>query len=210
MAKFLIGGLLAAASAAAVAQAPIAPMAPAQPMRPMADKVMTRGEVQAMTSARFARLDSNRDGSVTKAEADAAKGAMRGKMMARRGERMAHRDPGQMFDRLDANRDQMISRDEFSRGHEMRVEKRVMRGGQPGQPGAMRGMAMRRMGGMHGLRGAMFERADSNRDGRVTLGEMQSVALSHFDRMDANRDGRVTPDERRAGRATMIQMRKPG
>lgn len=235
MTKLLIGGLLAAASAAALAQAPVQPMAPMQPMRPMADKVMTRGEVQAMTSAMFARLDTNRDGAVTKAEAEAARGQM-GQRWQRAGARQANniqrdgqpmamrhgggrgeRDPGAMFDRLDANRDSMISRDEFARGHQMRIEKRAMRvgqPGQPGQPGTMRGQKMRKMGGgmggMGGLRGAMFEQTDINRDGRVTLSEMQSAALGRFDRIDANRDGRVTPDERRAGRATMIQMRKAG
>src|SRR5690349_24765266 len=50
--------------------------------------------------------------------------------------------------------------------------------------------------GMHGFGGRMFEMADANRDGRVSLQEAQSAALQHFDMVDANRDGQVTPEER--------------
>jgi Ca2+-binding EF-hand superfamily protein len=56
-------------------------------------------------------------------------------------------------------------------------------------PGAM-------AGGRFG--GAMFERMDSDRDGRVSLAEASSRALEMFDRTDANRDGTVSADERRA------------
>ena len=56
-------------------------------------------------------------------------------------------------------------------------------------PGAM-------AGGRFG--GAMFERMDSDRDGRVSLAEASARALEMFDRADANRDGTVTVDERRA------------
>ena len=42
----------------------------------------------------------------------------------------------------------------------------------------------------------MFERADANHDGRVSLQEMTAAALQHFDAADANHDGKLTPDER--------------
>ena len=45
------------------------------------------------------------------------------------------RDPAAAFDRLDANRDGSISRDEFAKGREVRIEKRVItQGGAPGGP----------------------------------------------------------------------------
>ena len=50
--------------------------------------------------------------------------------------------------------------------------------------------------------------ADTNKDGRITLAEAESMALQHFDQMDTNRDGQVTPDERRAGRKVMIEQRR--
>jgi hypothetical protein len=77
-----------------------------------------------------------------------------------------------------------------------------------GKMGAIRGMH-RRMGGMMGG-GALFQLADANHDGRVTLAEATSGALRHFDMMDANRDGRLTPEERAAGRVHIMQMRTAG
>jgi hypothetical protein len=56
---------------------------------------------------------------------------------------------------------------------------------------------------MAGFGGHMFEMADANKDGRVTLQEAQAAALRHFDMADANRDGQVTPDERRQARERM-------
>ena len=72
--------------------------------------------------------------------------------------------------------------------------------------GGMRGKGG--MGGM-GLRRMMFDRADANRDGGVTLAEAQTQAFAHFDMMDANRDGRITRDERHNARRHM-SMTKGG
>jgi len=175
----------------------------------MADRVITRAEVQAKVQTHFTKVDADRDGFVTSAEIDARHAGMRQHMrqggaghamMARRG------DPNVAFDRIDANKDGMVSRDEFAKGREVRIERHVIReGGAPGQPGAMR-MKMHRMGGgMFG--GAMLKMADTNRDGRVSLAEATSGALAHFDKADTNRDGRITPEERRAGRMMMREMR---
>src|SRR5213075_3136364 len=152
----------------------------------------------------FARLDANRDGVLTKAEADAGHAAMREhfreRLGDRREQRLERRDPMQGFERLDANKDGSISRDEYVKGHEMRMERRVelkdRHQAAPGAPG-MDGhrMRMHRMGAMM-MGGHMFEMADGNKDGRVTLQEATDAAVRHFDMADANRDGRITPDER--------------
>ena len=125
-------------------------------------------------------------------------------------QRLANR--GAMFDRLDTNRDGSISRAEFEAAptrHERRV---VIRN--DGQPGAHReGLRMRRgmrMGMGMGLRGAMFDMADANRDGRVTLQEATAAAYRHFDMADANRDGQVTREERMQMRQRMRAERRPG
>ena len=139
-------------------------------------------------------------------------GQMREMKMHNRGEKGemgghdAMRDPNVAFDRLDANRDGSISRDEFARGRQMRIEKRV----EMKQHGQMRGMrGMRHGGGGGGMMGAaMLKMADANRDGKVSLAEANAGALKHFDMMDSNRDGRLTPQERAAGRAHMKQMRQ--
>jgi hypothetical protein len=72
----------------------------------------------------------------------------------------------------------------------------------------MNGMGMHRMGG--GFGGHLFEMADANHDGRVSLQEAESAALQHFDRADRNHDGRITPDERRQAYEMMRRERRPG
>jgi hypothetical protein len=43
----------------------------------------------------------------------------------------------------------------------------------------------------------LFDIADSDKDGRVSLAEAQQAALQQFDAADLNHDGVLTPDERR-------------
>ena len=59
---------------------------------------------------------------------------------------------------------------------------------------------------MGGFGGHLFEMADTNRDGRVSLAEAQAAALAHFDKADTNHDGKITPDERKQVR--MIRMER--
>ena len=101
MTKFLIGAAALALVSPAVAQ--VAPVAP-QP----GQRVHTRAEVQTTTAQMFARLDTNRDGFVTKAEADAARAQLRSQFAARSGEKR-----GAAFDRIDANRDGSVTRQEW-------------------------------------------------------------------------------------------------
>ena len=181
MTKFLIGAAALALVAPAVAQ-----VAPAAPQRPLpAQRIHTRAEIQATTAQMFARVDANRDGFVTKAEADAARTQFRSQFAARGGEKR-----GKAFDRIDANRDGSVSREEWDARRAQRQQRFAADGAKAPRAG------MRGMRGMHGLSGRMFEMADANRDGRVSLQEAQTAALQHFDMMDANRDGQVTPQER--------------
>jgi hypothetical protein len=239
MRAFLIGSAIAAlaVATAAVAAQPAPPPGVAQgtapaPMAPPApgtrqvrvmfggDHVMTRDEVAAHIGKMFAKLDTNRDGFITKDEMNAVHARMEA-AVAKVGdveERLAEHgmfigDRGAMFDRLDANHDGNISRQEFMAKrpevHEERVM--IMRDGPGGAPGAplppMDGHpGMMRMhmhqGGM-AMGGHMFEMADANRDGRVSLAEAQSAALAHFDKADLNHDGKITPDERHQVRETI-------
>ena len=207
MTKYLLGGAAAAAMVAiAPAIAQTAQPAP-QPLAqgaPVAAKAHTRTEVGAHIRTLFERLDTNRDGSITKAEVEARKGDRR-ERIARRVERRgaAH---GQMFDRIDTNRDGSISRAEFEAAP-MRHERRIMVA--DGPRGAGHRMRSMRMGFGH-LRGQMFDMADSNRDGRVTLQEATVAAYRHFDMADANRDGQVTREERRQMHQRMRAERRPG
>jgi Ca2+-binding EF-hand superfamily protein len=186
-------------------------------------KTETRDEVVAHVREMFAKLDTNKDGFVTREEADAAHQAMAGEMRDKFAKHFAeggmpHPDRGAMFDKLDTNKDGSISRQEFMSAKPDVREQHVfvMRDGDrpvevghhvPGTPegptrvtimrdehapgGALyhRGMDMR----MHGK---LFESADANHDGKVSLQEMTNAALQHFDMADANHDGKLTPDER--------------
>lgn len=233
MTKLLIGGAVAALAFAAgpagaqpappppagVAQgtAPMAAPAPAQRTRVMvmSNKVMTRADVTAHVQKLFARLDTNRDGYLTREEMDSfakGMGAMHGDMGKRMGEHdMPAMDRSAMFDRLDANHDGMISRQEYMAAKPEIRERRmiVMRDGKaageagagmPGMPGMMRVHAMMMSGGFGAHLLAM---ADTNHDGRVSLAEAEAAALAHFDRADLNHDGKITPDERQQMHATM-------
>lgn len=189
MKKYLIGGAGLLLSAAAFAQ--VAPTA--APTAPKEAKVHTRAEVQAKVAEHFAKLDTNRDGSITQAEADAARHASRTVRAERVKERRDDRREN-AFERLDSNRDGAISRAEWdaaSAQREQRMASRDRNGnGRPDRRGF-------RHGGMHGFGGHMFAMADANKDGRVTLQEAQAAALQHFDTADANRDGQVTREERK-------------
>lgn len=234
MTKLLIGGAIAAlvvAIAPAIAQpapppppgvaqgtavAPVPPGAPVPEMRShvrvMYDHEMTRDEAVRHVREMFAKLDTNRDGIVTREEVDAfhrkMMGAMgmAGDMEKRLGDHgIMMGDRNQIFDRLDTNHDGSISRQEFTSAAPQVRQERVMiirngpEGGppMPGEP-PMEGMKMRMHGdGMgHGFDGHLFDMADANHDGRLTLQEAEAAVLAHFDKADLNHDGKITPDER--------------
>jgi Ca2+-binding EF-hand superfamily protein len=246
MAKCLLSSAAGVAllfSAAAVAQP--AAQSPAAPVA----KVQTRANVQARIAKQFARLDANRDGFVTQAEAQ----AVRANAAAKRGERAAkraNRAPGalferldtnrdgvvtraeadaaraaraanhparaaaiarrgaRLFERLDTNRDGQIARAEFDAAHAQRQQRIAARDKDgDGRPDARRAGAARRLAG---LGGRMFELADANRDGRVTVQEATATALQRFDRADANRDGQLTREERQQARQQRRAQRQRG
>ena len=202
----------------------------------MSDHVMTRDEVVAHVRKMFERLDTNHDGYVTREEANAFMGSMDGMRehmegMRQRMDGMRGRmenmhfqvrsegpeDRAALFDKLDTNHDGVISREEFMKGRAEMREKRmfVIRdddGGvapmpMPPMPD-MKGVHMHAMmgGGMGGFGAHLFEMADTNHDGRVSLQEAEAAALAHFDKADLNHDGRITPDERQQVR--MIRMER--
>jgi Ca2+-binding EF-hand superfamily protein len=134
-------------------------------------------------------------------------------------------DRAAMFDRLDTNHDGSISRSEYMAAKPQIREQRtfVIRDGNasgapgtPGEhnmmmrmPGMGRGMGHAMGMGMGGFGGHLFEMADANHDGRVSLAEAQGAALAHFDRADLNRDGRITPDERQQMHQVIRMERRP-
>ena len=158
---------------------------------------MTRAEVEEKVKARFAEVDANKDGVITREEADAFRDARQKQMH------------DEMFDRLDANKDRQISREEFDsfhRGGAMaeRGDARQDMAGEVGHGRMEHGMGR---GGMM-MHGDLFAKADANGDGKVTLSEATSKALELFDQADANHDGTVTPGERRAAFKARMELRR--
>ena len=215
MTKFLLGG---AAVAALVAITPaIAQPVQAPPVRPApAMQAHSRAQVGAHVATMFQRLDTDRDGFITRAEGQAAK-AERG---ARKMQRTANRSPEQRaarraaaFDRLDSNRDGSISRAEFAAAPGGEQRRLKVRTDNNADGGMQRRRMMRRMAGgmgMGGLGSRMFDMADVNRDSRVSLQEATAAAYRRFDTADANRDGQITREERMQVRQQMRAQRKPG
>jgi Ca2+-binding EF-hand superfamily protein len=164
----------------------------------------TRAELQAMIAGHFKAADADKDGIVTRAEADAAREAMKAKYSERRAEMREHH-----FAMLDTDKNGQLSKEEFTaprehggkdgkhagRGHEGHGDKMGHHGwrGHHGGAGGM-GFAMR---------GQWFERADANKDGKLTLAETEARPLEMFDKVDTNKDGTISREEHQAARTMM-------
>lgn len=127
------------------------------------DGVVTRAEAIAAADARFAKADTNGDGKITQDEVQAKREAMRAKWQQRRA----------------------------AQGTQAGTET-------AGRPGGHRGMHHR--GGRHG---DMTKRLDTNGDGVVTRAEAEAAATARFDKLDANHDGRIDQSEMAAIKARM-------
>jgi Ca2+-binding EF-hand superfamily protein len=163
----------------------------------------TRAEVQARVAEHFRKIDANGDGFVTKDEAQAA----RTKMREAFAEKLEERRAGH-FAMLDKDKNGSLSKDEFMAP----PPGDRMADGKPGREAMHRGHRfgmMRHHGGPGGMGhmalggGRMFERADANKDGKVSLAEAQAPALAMFDRVDANHDGTISAEEHKAARDAM-------
>lgn len=230
MKTHLIAGLAVAAVALPVLATAQTPSATPPAHQAAPGKSITRAELSQKVQQHFTKLDTDRDGFITRAEADAATEMRRFNRDERRGKRgvaifdrfdtnkdgvvtraeaepffasrqvdIAHVEPGDskprrnwdaLISRHDANKDGAISRAEFEAGHAQHAQKIAQR---------------RTAAGMHhaGLGGAMFERADADNDGRVSLAEANAAALAHFDAADTDRDGSVSRSEMRQARKSM-------
>jgi len=131
------------------------------------DREAARAEWRAKADARWAQADKDGDGSLDRIEAQA---------MPRLAER---------FDRIDANADGEISREEMAAMHGK------MRHGQ-------RGM---RMGRMQGYMAGLFVGMDDDRNGaisRAELGDKAPRIAENFAAIDADGNGELSKEEFRA------------
>lgn len=93
-----------------------------------------------------------------------------------------------LFQRLDANHDGVVTRQEAE-------QAAAQMGGQGGNG----------QGGGKGYAGRMIDRLFRQGD-RVSQAQFEAQALSRFDRQDLNHDGVVTADERQQARAARQQQ----
>lgn len=137
----------------------------------------------------FTRLDTNKDGKITVAEANAG----RPKAAQAKGKPAAQPATFQgLFARADANKDGVITSAELNViGQQVKTQLEKVGERQDA-------MATR-----------MFTLSDTNKDGRLSLAEMQQSSLARFDKLDANKDGKITADERQKARTAAKAQRKP-
>ena len=221
MNKFLIGGAVAASilggSAALAATVQTTKAAPAA-KQSRAAKTTTRADVQSRVATTFAKLDANHDGFLGKDELNGIE-SKREKRLEKRAERF---DPTKIFATIDLNKDGKITTAEAEAA---RVQHAKGKPGQPAQAHAaafgglfakadankdqvitraefdamgqqVKARMERRASGGASMMERMLEKSDTNKDGKISLAEMQQSALGRFDRMDLNHDGTVNPQER--------------
>lgn len=145
------------------------------------DGIVTRAEAQAHSEKMFAFHDVNKDGKLDQSDRE-----------MRRAER---RD--KMFDSMDTNHDGQISRAEFDA-----KPQRWGGDGKRGKWGHKRG---------HYGPGMMMGRmADANNDGAVSQAEYSAAAMKHFDQVDTNGDGKISQEEHQAARDAMRSKWRQG
>jgi hypothetical protein len=113
---------------------------------------------------------------------------------------------GEMFTKMDADKNGSISRAEFDAHHQ-----NMTSGGMAPPPMAGHGgMKRKHMGHGEGGKGRMgrmedrlFGMADANKDGIVTEAEATQAALARFDKVDTDKDGSINDAERKAAREMM-------
>jgi len=152
------------------------------------DAQVTRLEAELASKSLFAKLDGNGDGEITKAEAES------GASTARKEELTAH------FKTLDANHDGKLTIEEakipaaFFEKLDTNKDKNVT---------SEEFLAMPVMQG--GRQQIEFERADLNHDGKVTRDESGRSAKERFDLIDTNKDSLITRPELEARLDAMMK-----
>lgn len=159
---------------------------------------LTRAEAVARAEQRFARIDADRNGQVTRDEMRAGRQQMRAQRAERRQARIARMSPEQrerIADRR-AERGGLTQEQRAERRAQRRAQVQAMTAEQRAERRAQR-QARR------GQRGGLFAGG-----GTVSLEQFRARALQRFERMDLDRNGTVTRDERRQARQQLRQERQ--
>lgn len=150
------------------------------------DGFIDKAELIAARDARFDAMDADKDGAVTKEEAEAHRKAMRAEMKAKhvesgkdKKERSDKSDArGDMFDKLDADNNGSLSKEEFEaaqRHHGKKEGRKAHRGDR------------------------MMAKMDANKDGKVTRDELGTeMAERMIKHLDTDGDGKISKAEAEA------------
>jgi len=184
-------------------------------MRGRFGRALTKDEFDSRARERFGRLDKNGDNVIDAAEIE----AMINDRMSRRQGRQAGQMGGRMMRAFDGNRDGKVSLDEVRAEFARRFAEAdlnsdgkvddadlppVMRGQNAIAGGDGVGMSRGgRRGMMSGL--GFLRKADANKDGVVTLDEVNAMAAREHARFDRNKDGVVDQADREALRKEMVE-----
>ena len=136
-----------------------------------APKTPTRADIVRNSQASFTEVDTNKDGSLNKAEVDAAQARNQERARTQMAQRVE-----QEFTRLDTDKNGQLSRVEF-------------RGAAP----AVRANP--------GAGAAVIQRLDANKDGKISAEEFSAPLLAGFDRIDTDKNGTISDAERKAASA---------
>lgn len=133
------------------------------------DGQLTKEEIQAAGQARFKAADTDGDGFLSADELKAAAEKRAAERTAKRGDRTA-----KMLEKLDADKDGKLSFEEMEAGKGKGRGDDMGRGKGHGKGhGENKGRGEGRDGGDRAMR--MFEHADANEDGFLTLEEVQDA-----------------------------------
>lgn len=142
------------------------------------DETISKAERLAAAQARFAELDVDGDGKIDTGDRDAR--------------------VKQAFAKMDANGNGSVDEGEFITAQKARAEKR--------REGSARLGGQNRRGWGGGDVGR-WSRADSDGDKAISRAEFEAATLARFSRADANGDGTLTKEEARAARGVIRDRR---
>lgn len=189
--KTLILGAAAllASTGAAAQQAPNAPQRERVQVDSNGDGAVSRAEAQAAAETRWTRMDTNRDGRLNQAD----------------WEQIRQQRRAEMFQRLDTDGNGSVTRAEWDQAADARAARMGERLARRGDGEGRGHMGRRGRGPGGGM--AMIARVDTNRDRVITREEFFAAVTERHAAMDANGDGTVTAEERQAHRAARMERR---